>query len=205
MARSELQTRDKILAAAQEEFLQKGYQGAWLRDIARNAGVTTGALYGYFKNKEELFGALVGEAYHGILDLYRQLLQQFSQLPPDQQQTSMVDHSHQGMVVLTDFVYAHREAFKLILSCSEDTEYSDLIDRMAALDEDATGEFTQAANACGAPVQRMEPLLEHIITTGLFTMFFELILHDIPKEEADRYLSQLWSFSTAGCAQIMGF
>ena len=34
------------------EFLDKGFQGASLRQIVKNAGVTTGAFYGYFSSKE---------------------------------------------------------------------------------------------------------------------------------------------------------
>jgi len=39
--------------------MQKGYQGASLRNICKNAGVTTGALYFFFRDKEELFDYLV--------------------------------------------------------------------------------------------------------------------------------------------------
>ena len=37
------------------------------RNIVKNAGVTTGAFYGYYKSKEELFDALVGKQYEHIM------------------------------------------------------------------------------------------------------------------------------------------
>ena len=40
-------TLEKIQQAAMEEFSEKGFQGASLRQIVKQAGVTTGALYGY--------------------------------------------------------------------------------------------------------------------------------------------------------------
>ena len=52
-------TQQKILEAAKQEFLEKGFQGASLRNIVKTAGVTTGAFYGYYSNKEALFAALV--------------------------------------------------------------------------------------------------------------------------------------------------
>ena len=52
-------TLEKIQEAALAEFLDKGFQGASLRQIVKNAGVTTGAFYGYFSSKEALFNALV--------------------------------------------------------------------------------------------------------------------------------------------------
>ena len=58
MENENLGTRDNILRAAMAEFLDKGFQGASLRQIVKNAGVTTGAFYGYFSSKEALFNAL---------------------------------------------------------------------------------------------------------------------------------------------------
>ena len=49
---------ETILNAARGEFLKKGYQGATMRDIARRAGVTTGALYFHFPGKDELYGRI---------------------------------------------------------------------------------------------------------------------------------------------------
>ena len=45
-------TQERILAAAKAEFLEKGFESASLRNIVKNAGVTTGALYGYYAGKE---------------------------------------------------------------------------------------------------------------------------------------------------------
>ena len=52
-------TLKKIQEAAMAEFLDKGFQGASLRQIVKNAGVTTGAFYGYFSSKEALFASIV--------------------------------------------------------------------------------------------------------------------------------------------------
>ena len=43
-----------ILAAAASLFVEKGYDRATLREVAREAGVSTGAVYGHFRTKEDL-------------------------------------------------------------------------------------------------------------------------------------------------------
>ena len=58
MNKKEQTTLNRIFSAALQEFLEKGYQSASLRNIVKMAGVTTGAFYGYYKSKEELFEAL---------------------------------------------------------------------------------------------------------------------------------------------------
>ena len=53
-------TVKSIIQAAKREFYEYGYKSSSLRRIVKDAGVTTGAFYGYFKNKEELFDYVVG-------------------------------------------------------------------------------------------------------------------------------------------------
>ena len=50
---------EKIIKAAKEEFMQYGFQKASLHKIAQNAGLTTGALYTRYKNKDALFCSLM--------------------------------------------------------------------------------------------------------------------------------------------------
>jgi AcrR family transcriptional regulator len=55
-------TRAALLEAARAEVREKGYARTTLEGVARRAGMTTGAIYGNFKNRDELFIAL-GDAY----------------------------------------------------------------------------------------------------------------------------------------------
>ena len=54
-----LETRARILDAAEQVFLRKGVLSASLNDIASEAGVTRGAIYWHFKNKHDVFMAMV--------------------------------------------------------------------------------------------------------------------------------------------------
>jgi AcrR family transcriptional regulator len=51
----------ELLAAALEQFVERGYAATRLEDVAKRAGVSKGTLYLYFTNKEELFKAVVRE------------------------------------------------------------------------------------------------------------------------------------------------
>ena len=55
-------TRTALLEAARQLIREKGYDRTTLADVAARAGMTTGAIYGNFRNRAELFVAL-GEAY----------------------------------------------------------------------------------------------------------------------------------------------
>jgi AcrR family transcriptional regulator len=55
-------TRATLLESARAVIREKGYARTTLEDVAKRAGMTTGAIYGNFKNREELFIAL-GQTY----------------------------------------------------------------------------------------------------------------------------------------------
>lgn len=67
--KDELNTRAKILRAAKQEFFANGFADTNVRTIAEKAGVTTGALYNIFNNKDGIFEALVSGVFDGFLDI----------------------------------------------------------------------------------------------------------------------------------------
>ena len=68
-------SRERIVAAAAEVFAESGYEGAALADIARRAGFTTGAIYGYFRGKAELLLEAVRTALRAQQDAALQATQ----------------------------------------------------------------------------------------------------------------------------------
>jgi len=64
-----LATRDSIIDAAESVFYEKGVARASLEDIATAAGVTRGAIYWHFKDKAELFDAMMQRVMLPVEDL----------------------------------------------------------------------------------------------------------------------------------------
>ena len=54
MPRDGTETYEKILPAAKEEFLEKGFEQASMREIASRAGISAAGIYRHFKDKEEI-------------------------------------------------------------------------------------------------------------------------------------------------------
>jgi AcrR family transcriptional regulator len=53
------QTRQRLLAAARRLFISRGYEAATIRDIASEAGLSTGAVFASFSDKAELFNEVI--------------------------------------------------------------------------------------------------------------------------------------------------
>jgi AcrR family transcriptional regulator len=64
-------TRAALLAAARELVREKGYEGTTLQEVAARAGMTSGAIYGNFKNRDDLFLALGLTYWPPIVPRYR--------------------------------------------------------------------------------------------------------------------------------------
>lgn len=197
-------TLTRIHQAAKAEFLEKGFRGASLRNIVKSVGMTTGAFYGYYKSKEELFEALVGEPHDYLIGRFKDAQRKFAQLPHEQQPEVMGDISGLCMYDMLHYAYAHLEECKLILCCSEGTRFSGLIDEMVEIEVESTHTYLAVLNDLGRPSPQIDPKLEHILITGMFHTFFELVIHEMPLRDAENYVREMRAFYTAGWMKIMG-
>lgn len=64
-------TRAKVMKAARELFGELGYDGATIRDIAKRAGMSTGAVFANFTDKTDLFEAIYTEDAEAMMDVMR--------------------------------------------------------------------------------------------------------------------------------------
>jgi AcrR family transcriptional regulator len=64
--RENVDTRTRIQQVALELFIEQGYEGTSLREIAERLGVTKAALYYHFKTKEDIVGSLVQDRLAGL-------------------------------------------------------------------------------------------------------------------------------------------
>lgn len=63
------QTRLEIIAAARRVFAERGVSRTTLADIAKEAGVSRGAIYWHFKNKPDLFFAMMEQVSLPLIDI----------------------------------------------------------------------------------------------------------------------------------------
>ncbi|WP_453990804.1 TetR/AcrR family transcriptional regulator [Bacillus nitroreducens] len=75
-------SREKIMDVAHELFVQKGYQHVSMRQIAKELNYSHGAIYYHFKNKADLFYAMVVEDFKMLNDVLNQIISQ--KLPPNE-------------------------------------------------------------------------------------------------------------------------
>ena len=204
MSEVETTTLRLIHSAAMQEFLEKDFKSASLRNIVKKAGVTTGAFYGYYASKESLFESFVCEQYEHFMGIFQKAQQDFSNIPQEEQPKHLGDISGACMDEMLLYAYQHLNVFKLILCHSEGTRFSHLIDEMVEIEVKGTHDYLAVLEKLGRPAPPIDEHLEHVLITGMFNTFFELIIHEMPLEKAQHYLKEMRAFYTAGWMKIMG-
>jgi TetR/AcrR family transcriptional regulator len=65
------QTRSAILRAAEQEFMEHGFHAARLEDVASAVGIKRAAIGYYYKDKRELYEAVLADLFGGLLERLR--------------------------------------------------------------------------------------------------------------------------------------
>lgn len=194
----------KIMFAAKEEFMQNGYLNASMRSIAAKAGLTTGSLYNRFIDKEELFEAIVKEAADELLSYFEGVQKEFAGFDAYQQREEMHSYTKQKVDEMMDIVYRRLDEFKLIICKSSGSRYEFFIDRMVDIETENTVRFIQDLKQAGIPVADVRPDLNHMLASAMFNGIFEVIRHNLPKDEAMTYIHQTFAFFNAGWDVLLG-
>ena len=197
-------TLEKIQEAAMTEFLDKGFLGASLRQIVKNAGVTTGAFYGYFSSKEALFASIVKPHAKALMGRFMEAQTTFAELPEEQQPNHMGVESSDCVHWMVNYICAHREPVKLLLCRSEGTGYEHFVHNMVEVEVEYTLRYMEVLRRLGRNIPVLDHSLCHIIASGMFSGIFEIVVHDMPREQALRDVDQLRDFYTAGWIKLMG-
>ena len=197
-------TLEKIQQAALTEFLDKGFLSASLRQIVKNAGVTTGAFYGYFSSKEALFNAIVEPHAAALMGRFMEAQTTFAELPEKEQPEHMGLESGRCVDWMVDYICAHREPVKLLLCCAEGTSYEHFVHNMVEVEVEYTQRYMEVLRRLGRDIPVLDKSLCHIIASGMFNGIFEIVVHDMPRDQAMRDVDQLRAFYTAGWSKLMG-
>lgn len=120
-------TRQQIIDAAREVFLTRGVNRTTLEDIARQAGVTRGAVYWHFNNKTDLFHAMREQVFLPLIDRM--------------DDTLLVEHLHDPLASIEHFLcgtiqileenLAIRQTYEIMMiKCEYVDEFADVLQQI---------------------------------------------------------------------------
>lgn len=195
-------TEKNILNTARKHFLKDGFSGASLRNIVKDAGLTTGAFYKYYPTKEALFDALTDPYIEHIYQIYDRVVEDFEKLSAKEQTSNMSDTSGDGIDQMIDYIYEHYDNFRLLLKCGDSGKFETFIHNMVDREMRSSLEYVKKMKEDGIEIPIVGESLMHMIYTGFFSSIFQIIEHDIDKETAKRNVHKFREFNTGGWERL---
>lgn len=191
------ETKTRLIESARNEFAEKGYMKASLRRICADAGVTTGALYFFFKDKEDLFAAIVGQP----LDELKQLLLGHFTLEKEMSISEVYEHIEEGhnefSAALIHHIYENYGAFMLLITKAQGSRFDNCVDEMVDMTEAAYRAMSESM-ARQMPGKRVNSYMLHWLTHMIIDAFIHLITHEPDEKNALGIMSRIMNFLVGG-------
>ncbi len=120
-------TRQQIIDAAREVFLKRGVNRTTLQDIAKQAGVTRGAVYWHFSNKHELFLAMREQVFLPLLDRMDDTFVVEEMRDP----LASIEHFLCGTIQILEENLATRQTYEIMMvKCEYVDEFADVLQQI---------------------------------------------------------------------------
>lgn len=202
--RDKSENNKKIVAAAKKEFMEQGFENASMRKIAADAGITVGALYRHFENKEEMFASLVEPTLCELRELYDIASQkEYERLRTMANEQAWLNAENKTRWIMS-FIYKHFDVFKLLICRSQGTRYENFIHDMALMEEKLDAEYFDKLDEYDMSVREVSGLEFHMLVTANVSAMYEAVKHDFTEEQALHYADTLDEFFSAGWKKILG-
>ena len=196
---NDYEKRKLLIDAAKKEFLEKGYNKASLRKICANAGVTTGALYFFFENKEALFSSIVDppveELKQMIFEHFKEDRDFLGQL--NTMDLGNLDHSDMAEMVV-DHIYKNYDAFILLLSGSKEDALEENIDEFVELMEKSTAMMVSESR-----FYTIDPFMTHWMAHTTVDSVVHVIKHEKDLKSAKKRIQSIMNYLVIGWVKLV--
>ena len=177
------ESREKLIECAKKEFLEKGFAKASLRNICSQAGLTTGAVYFLFNDKNGLFEAVVS----GALGEFTQLMQTHlaEEINADISTYTFVPGEHDEFArQLVGLLYSHYDEMMILLEKSQGSQFENLPDRIIEM-LDAGYLRSAQKYADSLPGKRVNKYMLHWLSHIQVDAFIHLLTHERDRNRAE--------------------
>ena len=198
MLRDKTATYEKIIRCMKEEFLTFGYEKASLNRVSAKVGITTAGLYKHFKNKEDMFFSLVKDtldAFHSVAASSTHQMETETEYNPFDDDWAMF---------WVDFIYKHYVGVKLLICCSKGSAYENFEEDLIRKEAEANKEYADILRASGKMKKEISDMQWHILATAYVHLIFEVVRHDMTREEAIEHMQFVRDLLYPGWRQIYG-
>lgn len=191
-------TREKLLSSAKQEFMEKGYMQASLRNICKKAGVTTGALYFFFQDKEDLFASLVEEPLNKLyLVMKNHYEEERKEVEKGIVAVDDISSDIEAAKQVVQFMYQYYDEFQLILTKSQGSRFSSSIDGFVGVTEKHYRIIAEQM-AEHNNVKPVDDFMIHWMAHTHIEVFIHMLTHEISEKKAIEHMETVIKYFIAG-------
>ena len=184
MARDKTVSHKLIVKNAKKEFLEKGFEKASMRVIAKNSNLTVGALYRHFDTKEAMFSYLV----EPVFEEFRKDCINMTELAVKALENFGVEDFHKDSIRsdfrLLEYIYKNLDEFKLMFNCSSGTKYENIRSMIIDFEVDMSRIFLNKLKQIGVPINKISDEQMRIFYSMALNPLFEVIAKEYSYEDA---------------------
>ncbi len=194
------EVRQRILDAAALVFAEDGFEKARLADIAKRAGTVTSNLYKYFKNKEEVFYAVVPPSHAAqLLRLLRARLREL-EARGDWLESNQKDWPAEQAQL--DFWVSERLSVLILLRGANGTRYDHIRDLFIKEMERQTLNYLRKNSGLADPDEHLNFIL-HRQFTRTAEMIVDILECYCERSDIEATLTHFWRFQLAGLSHLL--
>ena len=193
--------REMILKTTQCKFARKGFLKTSMRDIADAAGMGVGNVYNYFAGKDELFQAVV----RPVTDEFKRLLEKHhGQSGRDALEMFSEAYFRDCVNEYVQLIDKYRTLMRILLFLAQGSS-------LETFREQFTNRATEQVKAWFADNKQKHPEINvavsdffiHLHTVWMFTLFEEMLMHNIQRQEIGRIVEEYVRFEIQGWKNII--
>jgi len=196
-----MNTKDLILQASKEEFILNGYNNASLRNIALKCHISATAIYRHFKNKEEIFNAVI----EPLITYFNKMANYVETKDIDFFNNDNLDEmwkfEHDGGFHLKLIFGKYNDLVKLIVK-ERKAWFKELI---INYEYDATIRYINKMKDKGYEIKKFSLISFKVLLDSYLEAYLNLLDFNLEKEGLLKIGNEINEFFTIGFRNLLGF
>ena len=189
-----------IIEAAKTEFLLNGFQGASVGNIAKRAGVTTGAIYTRYKGKDELFYSLLEEFLKVLDKESKNNRRSYMKYCIDKNFDKFLNSIEKEITGYIDILFGYYDECKLLLCKSKGSLIEVMFNKMMKNKISETKAFIKKNIA--SDISKIKLDFVELLIKEQFNAYIFIIEKGYDRDETIEYIKMLGEFIGAGWERL---
>lgn len=192
---------NSILLAAREEFIGNGFKEASMRRIARRAGVGLSNIYNYFRNKDDIYRAIVGPVRD---ELFAFIARQHTEESVDFNRISPFGHNEEVIDRYIDLICTYKEELRLLLYRSDGSSMEGFRDAFADYLTRVSSDYMKLEKKHYPHTRDISPFFLHVMCSWMVSVLGEIVTHDLSRRKIRDFFGAYFRFEFAGWRELTG-